>query len=366
MPIPLVDLKAQYHSIKTEVDAAIARIMENTSFILGKEVELFEQAFAAYCGVGHAVGVSSGTDALQLALLACDVGPGDEVITTTMTFIATAAAISHVGARPVLVDVDPRTRNIDPACIEAAITPRTKALLPVHLYGMPADMDPITAIARAHGLRVIEDACQAHGATYKGRRTGGLADAACFSFYPAKNLGGAGDGGAFTTNDPDLAARVRNLRDHGRTTKYSHSAVGYTYRLDALQAAILAVKLPHLDAWNQARRDRAARYNASLAASGATLPYETPGCRSVYHIYGIVVERRDALLQHLQGQGIGAGIHYPIPVHLQPAYADLGWSAGAFPRAEAIAAHELSLPLYAEMTDAQQDEVVAAIVEFLA
>ncbi len=365
MPIPLVDLKAQYHSIKPEVDAAIARVMENTSFILGKEVELFEHAYAAFCGVEHAVGVSSGTDALQLALLACDVGPGDEVITTTMTFIATASAISHVGARPVLVDIDPRTRNIDPACIEAAITPRTKAILPVHLYGQPADMDPILAIAQTHGLRVIEDACQAHGASYKGRRAGALADGGCFSFYPAKNLGGAGDGGAFTTNDAELAARVRNLRDHGRTTKYSHSAVGYTYRLDALQAAILAVKLPHLDAWNQARRDRVTRYNTLLAHACVTLPCEGSGCRSVYHIYGIEVERRDALLQHLQSKGIGAGIHYPLPVHLQPAYADLGWSAGAFPRAEAVAAHELSLPLYAEMTDAQQDEVVAAIAEFV-
>ena len=364
MGIPLVDLKAQYHSLKPEVDAAIARVMENTSFVLGKEVEQFENAFAAYCGARYAVGVSSGTDALMLALLACDIGPGDEVITTTFTFIATAAAISHVGARPVLVDIDPRTRNIDPARIEAAITPRTKAILPVHLYGQPADMDPILAIAKAHDLRVIEDACQAHGASYKGAKTGGLADAACFSFYPAKNLGGAGDGGAFTTNDPELAARVRNLRDHGRTTKYSHSVVGYTYRLDALQAAILAVKLPHLDRWNNTRRANVICYNTLLADAGVTLPSEADGFHSVYHIYAIEVDRRDALLQHLQSKGIGAGIHYPLPVHLQPAYADLGLPAGSFPQAEAAAARELSLPLYAEMTEAQIHEVVAAIKEF--
>mgnify|MGYP001079575204 CR=1 FL=1 len=366
MPIPLVDLKAQYHSIQSDIDVAITRVMENTSFILGKEVELFEQAFARYCGVEYAVGLSSGTDALVLALLACGVGPGDEVITTTMTFIATAAAISHTGARPVLVDIDPVSRNIDPARIEKAITPRTKAIMPVHLYGQVADMDAINAIAHERGLRVIEDACQAHGATYKGRRAGGLADGACFSFYPAKNLGGAGDGGAFTTDDTDLAARVRNLRDHGRTSKYSHSAIGYTYRLDALQAAILAVKLPHLDDWNQARRDKSSRYNALLADSGAKLPVEAPDCHSSYHIYGIEVDRRDALLQHLQSRGIGAGIHYPLPVHLQPAYADLGLPAGSFPSAERVAEREISLPLYPEMTDAQMDEVIGAFNEFYA
>jgi len=364
MSIPLVDLKAQYHSIKAEIDAATARIFENSSFILGAEVEAFERDFAHYCGVKHAIGVSSGTDALQLALLGYGIGEGDEVITTSFTFIATAAAISHVGAKPVLVDIDPRTYNIDPAKIEAAITPRTKAILPVHLYGQPAQMTPILEIAGRYGLRVIEDACQAHGATYFGRKTGGLGDVACFSFYPSKNLGGAGDGGMLTTNDDAFAEWARKVRDHGRTGKYVHGLIGFTYRLDALQAAILRIKLAHLDAWNEARRRHAATYNELLASTGVVLPQEAEGCRSVYHVYVIRTPQRDELLAHLQRRGIGASVHYTLPIHLQPAYAALGLPKGAFPVAEACAESVISLPMYAELTRDQIEEVVEAIKEF--
>jgi dTDP-4-amino-4,6-dideoxygalactose transaminase len=365
MVIPLVDLKAQYCSIKAEIDAATARVFQNASFILGAEVESFELAFARYCGVGHAVGVSSGTDALQLALLAYGIGEGDEVITTPFTFIATAAAITHVGARPVLVDINPRTYDIDAGKIEAAITGRTRAILPVHLYGQPAEMDAIMEIARRHSLKVIEDACQAHGATYGGRKAGSLGDAACFSFYPSKNLGGAGDGGMITTNDDSLAEQVRKMRDHGRSGKYSHSLIGFTYRLDALQAAVLNVKLAHLDAWNEARRRHAALYNELLSSTDVVLPYEAQGCRSVYHVYAMRTPQRDALLDHLQRKGIGASIHYPLPVHLQPAYAGLGLGKGRYPVAEACAESELSLPMYAELTPEQIDEVVAAISGFV-
>ncbi|NLG48789.1 MAG: DegT/DnrJ/EryC1/StrS family aminotransferase [Chloroflexi bacterium] len=365
MPIPLVDLKAQYRSIKQDIDAAVARVLENASYILGKEVETFEQAFAAYCGTTYAVGVSSGTDALHLALLACGVGPGDEVITTPFTFIATAAAISHVGATPVFVDIDERSYNMDPARIEAAITPRTKAILPVDLYGQPADMDPIMEIARRYDLRVIEDACQAVGARYRGRRAGSLGDAGCFSFYPAKNLGAAGDGGMLTTNNAEIAERVRNLRDHGRISKYSHGAIGYTYRLDGLQAAILGAKLGHLDGWNDARRAHAQTYNELLEGTGVILPQEAEGCRAIYHVYALRVPRRDELLEYLRAKEIGASIHYPLPVHLQPAYAALGIPKGSFPIAEACADSELSLPLYPEMTREQIEEVAAAVKEFL-
>jgi dTDP-4-amino-4,6-dideoxygalactose transaminase len=367
MAIPLVDLKAQYHTIKADIDAAVGRVLENSSFILGPEVESFEQSFAAYHGTRYAVGVDSGTAALHLALMAYAIGPGDEVITTTMTFIATAAAVSHAGATPVFVDIDPRTYNIDPARIEAAITPRTKAILPVHLYGQPCEMDAILQVANKHGLRVIEDACQAIGANYKGRRAGSLGDAGCFSFYPAKNLGAAGDGGMLITNDDALADCVRKLRDHGRISKYSHGMIGFTYRLDGLQAAILGVKLPHVDAWNEARRQHAARYSALLREiPGLTVPYEGQGCRSIYHVYALRASRRDALLDHLRSKGIGASIHYPLPVHQQPAYAFMNLPTGSYPRAEALSQEEISLPIYPEMTNGQIDEVVAAIRGFVA
>lgn len=372
MTIPLVDLKAQYHTIKPEIDAAVARIFENASFILGEEVAAFEDAFARYCGTRHAIGVSSGTDALQLALLACGIGAGDQVITTPYTFIATVAAIVHVGATPVLADIDPRTYNISPKAIEAAITPRTRAILPVHLYGQPAEMGPILDLARAYNLRVIEDACQAIGAAYQrdasspSFKAGNLGDIGCFSFYPSKNLGAAGDGGMITTNDDSLAEHIRRLRDHGRTSHYGHCLLGYTYRLDALQAAVLHVKLAYIDAWNEARRRHAAAYNELLANTEVITPYEAEGCHSVYHIYAIRTPKRDAVYEHLRACGIGAGIHYPLPVHLQEACAGMGGKKGSYPVSEQVAEEELSLPIYPEMTAAQRETVVEAIKEALA
>ncbi len=366
MTIPLVDLKAQYASIKPEIDAAMQRVVSNTSFILGKEVAEFEKNFAAYCHAQHCVGTDSGTAALHLALLVCGVQPGDEVITTTHTFIATAEVISLIGAVPVFVDVDPRTYNIAPAAIERAITPRTRAIVPVHLYGQPAEMDAILALARKHNLRVIEDAAQAHGAEYRGKRAGTLGDVACFSFYPGKNLGAYGDAGALVTNDAELDARARMLRDHGRTDKYRHQIVGYGYRLDALQAAILGAKLPHLDAWNARRREIADYYTELLTNSDLTLPYCPPHITPIYHIYAVRSKNRDALLQHLKARGIEAGIHYPIPLHLQPVYAGLGYKRGDFPIAEQVADEELSLPMYPELTNAQVEQIVEAVREFKA
>jgi dTDP-4-amino-4,6-dideoxygalactose transaminase len=365
MSIPLVDLKAQYAAIKPEIDAAVARILENTSFILGSEVETFERSFARYCETEHAVGVSSGTAALQLALLACDIGEGDQVITTAFTFIATAAAISHVGAEPVLMDIDEATYNIDANKIEAAVTPRTKAILPVHLYGQPADMDPILDIARRHDLHVIEDAAQAVGATYKGKKVGSLGDVACFSFYPSKNLGAAGDGGMVVTDDGEVADRIRKLRDHGRTSHYGHSTIGFTYRLDAMQAAILDVKLNYIDAWNKARRRLAASYNGRFSRMDVVTPQEKDDRKAVYHIYALRVSDRDALVEYLRANDIGASIHYLLPVHLQPAYAHLGLGEGSYPVAEACARNVLSLPIYPEMTKEQMQKVVDAVQEFL-
>lgn len=366
MTIPLVDLKAQYAGIKPEIDAAMQRVVNNTSFILGKEVSEFEKNFAAFSRVAHCIGTDSGTAALHLALLLCDVKPGDEVITTTHTFIATAEVISVIGAKPVFVDIDPRTYNIDPNKIERAITPRTKALIPVHLYGQPAEMNPLLEIARQHNLRVIEDAAQAHGAEYRGRRAGTLGDVACFSFYPGKNLGAYGDAGAIVTNDAELAERARMLRDHGRREKYTHQIVGYGYRLDALQAAILGVKLPHLETWNARRRALADYYTELLTNLGIVTPYAPPHSTPVYHIYCIRVPlgKRDELQKHLKARGIEAGIHYPIPLHLQPVYQNLGYKHGDFPQAEQAANEILSLPIYPEMTDAQVNQVVEAVKEF--
>lgn len=365
MAIPLVDLKAQYRPIQDEINAALARVFANTSFCLGPEVEAFEAAFAKYCGTDHAVGVSSGTAALQMALMGQDIGADDEVITTPHTFIATASAIAHTGATPVLVDIDPLTYNLDANLIEAAITPKTKAIIPVHLYGQPADMTAINAIAAAHNLIVIEDACQAVGAMYGDKRAGNLGHAACFSFYASKNLSAAGDGGILTTNDTDLADRVRKLRDHGRTSHYGHAVVGFTGRLDALQAAILGVKLPYLDDWNARRRSHAETYNALLASSDVVTPYEANGVQSVYHIYAVRTARRDEVLQALRDKGIGASIHYPLPVHLQPAYAYLGLGRGAYPVAETCADSVLSLPMYPEMTREQLATVANALIEIV-
>lgn len=378
MTIPLVDLKAQYRAIKPEMDAAMQRVVDNTSFILGKEVTDFERDFAAFSGVTHCVGADSGTAALHLALLILGVQPGDEVITTTHTFIATAEVVSLIGARPVLVDIDPRTYNIDPAQIERAITPRTRVIMPVHLYGQPAEMDAILDIARRHGLKVIEDAAQAHGAEYRGRRAGSMGEVACFSFYPGKNLGAYGDAGALVTNDAGLAEQARMLRDHGRRGKYEHQIVGYGYRLDALQAAILGVKLSHLDRWNARRREIAECYDELLTTTDLATPYVPPHVTPVYHIYCVrapgkrdwspsgdgAPSRRDALREHLKARGIETGIHYPIPLHLQPVYKDLGYKAGDFPHAEKAAEEILSLPMYPELTEIQIGQIVDAIREF--
>lgn len=363
--IPLVDLQAQYREISEEVDAAIRRVISATSFILGPEVADFEKAFAAYCGAEHCVGVSSGTAALELALRALGVGAGDEVITTAHTFIATAEAISATGAAPVFVDIDPVTFNLNPDLIEQAITPRTRAVMPVHLYGLPADMTRIKRIAQEHGLWVIEDAAQAHGAMWEGQRPGVLGDVACFSFYPGKNLGAYGDAGAVVTNCSDAAGKVRLLRNHGRRDKYVHEQVGFGERLDALQAAILGAKLPHLEAWAEARNRLAARYGDLLGDLEIELPRVAPGARHAWHLYVIRTPRRDELLQRLHSQGIGAGVHYPLPLHLQPAYAGLGGREGDLPVTEAVADTCLSLPLYPEMTDEQQDRVAGVIAEFV-
>jgi dTDP-4-amino-4,6-dideoxygalactose transaminase len=359
--IPLVDLKAQYAALKPEIDAAVQRVLDSAAFILGREVEEFEHAFAAHCGAQHAIGVASGTGALHLALLACGVEPGHEVITTPHTFIATAEAISHTGARPVFVDIDPATYNLDPALVEAAVGPRTRAIVPVHLYGRPADMDGLLDVAGRHGLRVIEDAAQAHGARYKGRRVGTWGDVGCFSFYPGKNLGAYGDGGLVTTNDAQIADRIRMLRDHGRKDKYAHQVFGYGERLDALQAAVLQVKLRHLDEWNNARRRAAHRYRSLLDGSPVVLPADPGDAESVYHLFVIRVPDRDRVLRDLKLGGIGAGVHYPIPLHLQEACAHLGYRPGSFPYAEAVANEVLSLPLYPEVSQSQQEEVAAVV-----
>lgn len=364
--VPLVDLAAQYAAIHPEVDQAIQAVLDATDFIMGPAVKQFETDFAAYCGAGYCVGVASGTAALELVLRAVGVGPGHEVITVAHTFIATAEAISAVGAGPVFVDIDPCTYNMDPSRLAAAITPATRAIVPVHIYGQPADMDGIRAVAAAHKLVVIEDAAQAHGAIWNGIAAGGLGDAACFSFYPGKNLGAYGDAGAVVTNDAAIAEQVRLLRNHGRRSKYLHEVKGYGERLDTLQAAVLAAKLPHLPAWTAARRRLAARYDELLADLPVERPVVATAAEPVWHLYVLRYGQRDALLEHLNRNGIGAGVHYPVPLHLQPAYADLGYQPGALPVTETVAMTCLSLPIYPEMTDAQQDRVVAVIRSFFA
>jgi len=364
MTIPLVDLKAQYRAIKPEIDAAVQRVLESANFILGEEVRSFEANFAAFCQAKHAVGLGSGSAALHLALIAAGIGPGDEVITTPHTFIATAAAISQVGARPVFVDVEPDTYNLDPDQIAAAITPRTKAILPVHIYGQPASMAPLLEIAQKYGLKVIEDAAQAHGATYQGKKVGTLGDCGIFSFYPAKNLGAYGDAGILVTNNDAIAKTVQLLRNQGRRDKYEHLQVGYNYRLDALQAAILNAKLPHLAAWNEARQQKAALYDRLLAGLPVTRPIVRPDRSHVYHLYVIRVPHRDELAAFLRSRGIETGIHYPIPLHLQPAYRQLGYRQGDFPVTERLAREILSLPLYPEISDEEVEQVVGAIREF--
>jgi len=366
MTIPLVDLGAQHASIRQEIDAAIARVLSHGGFVLGEEVAQFERAFAQHVGAQGAVGVASGTAALRLALAACNIGPGDEVITTPHTFFATAEAISQSGATPVFVDIRPDTLNIDPERVEAAVTGRTRAIVPVHLYGNPADMEALLGIARRRGLRLIEDAAQAHGAEYSGRRCGSLGDLGCFSFYPGKNLGACGDAGAVTGNDLPLLERVRALRDHGRSSKYLHREVGFAERMDGMQAAILAAKLPHLERWTELRRSAAERYGTLLAKLPLELPVGTPGTRQVFHLYVVRTPRRDALLEHLKKDGIMAGVHYPVPLHRQPAYLDLGYGSVTLPVAERAASEVLSLPLYPELEQSRAERVVSSIERYFA
>ncbi|MGY3075014.1 dTDP-4-amino-4,6-dideoxygalactose transaminase [Bradyrhizobium sp. LM6.10] len=361
MSIPFLDLKAQYSQIKPEIDAALARVVSSGHFVLGPEVTAFEGHFANYCRTAHCRAVNSGTSALHLALLAAGVGPGDEVITVSMTFVATTAAILYSGARPVFVDVDPVTWTMDPGLIEAAITPRTKAIVPVHLHGLMADMDPIMAIARRHGLVVIEDAAQAHGAEYRERRAGSIGDLGCFSFYPGKNLGAYGEGGALVTDRPDLARRVSLLRDWGQEAKYDHIIPGYNYRMDEIQSAILTVKMDYIERWTEARRSLAERYDALLSDLPFARPQPPRYTRHVYHVYAVRLQRRDDALTLLRDAGIGSGIHYPVPVHLQRAYAELGYRAGDFPVTEMLANELLSLPIYPEMLLEQADEVVSTL-----
>jgi dTDP-4-amino-4,6-dideoxygalactose transaminase len=365
--IQLVDLQAQYTTIKPEIEVALERVISRSAFILGEEVGGFEGAFAQYCGSQHAIGVASGTAALHLALAACGIGAGDDVITTPHTFIATAEAIAHTGARPVFADIDPNTYNLDPARFEAAITPQTRAVIPVHLYGRPAPMREILQTAHRHGLRVIEDACQSHGARCGDRRAGSMGDAGCFSFYPGKNLGAFGDAGIVVTDNRECAARVRALRDHGRAEKYVHDTLGYGERLDGLQAAVLDVKLRHLEDWNEKRRAAANTYRQLLAGQPLILPPEdSDQASSVYHLFVIRVRQRDRVLNALKAAGVGAGVHYPLPVHMQPAFGYLGYQRGDFPHSERAADEVLSLPLYPEITTAQLETVAAAVRDALA
>ncbi|MBF0094335.1 MAG: DegT/DnrJ/EryC1/StrS family aminotransferase [Alphaproteobacteria bacterium] len=363
--IPFLDLKAQYAAIKAELEPAVLEALASTQYALGPAVAAFEERFAAYCGVKHAVALNSGTSALHLALLAAGIGPGDEVITVPMTFVATTAAITYAGARPVFVDIDPATWTMDPARIEDAVTERTKAILPVHLHGLTADMDAINAVARRHGLAVIEDAAQAHGAEDKGRRAGSLGDMGCFSFYPGKNLGACGEGGAVVTDDPGKAATMRILRDWGQTEKYNHALKGFNYRMDGLQGAALGVKMRHIEAWTEGRRANADRYDRLLRGLGIGLPAPPAHCRHVYHVYAVRVRGRDAVQKALSAAGVATGIHYPVPVHLQPAHTDLGYKAGDFPVSEEAAREFLSLPMFPELTEGQIEAVAAALAKAL-
>jgi dTDP-4-amino-4,6-dideoxygalactose transaminase len=359
--VPYVDLKAQYRSIKPEIDEAVARVLDSCQFVLGPEVADFEKEFAAYCGAAECIAVNSGTSALHLALLAAGVGPGDEVITVSFTFVASVATVLYTGAKPVLVDIERRTFNMNPEAVEAAISPRTKAIMPVHLYGHPADMDPIMEVARRRNLVVIEDAAQAHGAKYKGQAVGSIADIGCFSFYPAKNLGAYGEGGAVTTNNPEYARKIRVLRDWGQDRKYHHALHGYNYRMEGLQGAILRVKLRQLEKWTEARRGIVKKYDQRSAGSDLVRPAEMPWARHVYHLYTVRAKNRDALQATLLSEGIQTGVHYAIPVHLQPAYAHLGYGPNSLPESERAANEVLSLPLYPELTDSQVRTVTEAL-----
>jgi len=363
MKVPFVDLYQQHQEIEAELVEVFQRVLQKSSFILGPEIQRFERDFASYMGSTECVAVNSGTAALQIVLLGLGVGPGDEVITVPNSFIATAEAITAVGGRPVFVDVDPISYNMDPAQLEAVITSRTAALLPVHLYGQTADLYPLQEIAKRHNIHLVEDACQAHGATYKGNKAGSIGIAGCFSFYPGKNLGCLGEGGAVVTNDAELAQHLRMLRDHGSGRKYEHRVPGYNFRLEGLQGGFLSVKLRHLDSWNGRRRAAAKRYNELLADSGLKLPGEMAYGQHVYHLYIIQSDDRDGLRQQLNAAGIETGLHYPVPLHLQEAYANLGYKKGEFPVSERLSEHTLSLPMHPGITEQQLQHVASVILE---
>ncbi|MBN2515750.1 MAG: DegT/DnrJ/EryC1/StrS family aminotransferase [Deltaproteobacteria bacterium] len=366
MRVPFLDLKAQYDSIRDEIHGAIDAVIEKTAFAGGPFVTQFENEFADFCDCQFAIGVGSGTEALWLPLLALGVGPGDEVITVPSTFIATAEAISLCGATPVFVDIDEHTYNMNSDLLEAAITPKTKAVIPVHLFGQPVDMDPILEIAREHNLYVIEDACQAHGSEYKGKKAGSMGDAAAFSFYPGKNLGAYGEGGAIVTNNAEMADTMKIFRDHGQSQKYYHGMIGWNARMDGIQGAILSAKLKHLESWNEARRKNASFYNEFIRdLDGIITPYEADYAKHVYHIYAIRVQNRDQLISKLAEKEIFCGIHYPVPVHLQDAYKSLGLGKGSFPVAEKCAEEFVSLPMFPELTEEQIEYVATNIKELI-
>lgn len=362
--IPYLDLAAQMRPLRAEIEAALAQALDKCTFCLGPDVAAFEAEFAAFCGVKHCVGVNSGTSALHLAMRLLNIGPGDEVITTPYTFVATSWAISYVGAKPVYVDIEDATFNLNPELVEKAVTSRTRAILPVHLYGQPCALDELLAIANKRGLALVEDAAQAHGALYKGRRVGGLGQIGCFSFYPGKNLGAYGEGGALVTNDGAFAARARALREHGSSVRYYHDEIGYNYRMEGFQGAVLRVKLKHLNRWVEERRRVARCYTELLADTPLKLPVEAQGVQSAWHLYVVRHPRRDELKKHLEEHGIGCALHYPLPLHVQKCYAHLGYKAGDFPVAEKAARECLSLPIYPEMTDEQVKRVAEVIRDF--
>ncbi len=363
-PIPYLDLPAQLRPLRKELDAVIAKTLDNCSFCLGPDVVQFERDFASYCNAQHALGFNSGTSALHIAMRLLNVGPGDEVISTPATFVATSWAISYVGARPVYVDIDDKTFTLDPKLVERAITPRTKAIMPVHLYGHPCDLNPLLEICRKHNLPLVEDAAQAHGAKYRGKVVGTFGALSGFSFYPGKNLGACGEGGALVTNDAAYAARARSLREHGSTQRYYHDEVGFNYRMEGIQGAVLGVKLKHLDRWTQERRRVAKRYHELLADTPLQLPLEADYAESVYHLYVVRHPRRDELKKHLEANQVGCALHYPLPLHLQKCYQSLGYKAGDFPVAEKAARECLSLPIYPELTDEQIQRVAAVVRDF--
>ena len=365
MNVPYFDLKMQYASLRDEMLEALDRVCKNASFILGDEVTKFEEEFAAYCGVKHCVALNTGTSALHLPLLGAGVGPGDEVILPSNTFIATGEAVSYTGAKPVFVDIYPATANIDPKLAEKAVTPRTRAIIPVHLYGRPADLDAISSIADRHKLALIEDACQAHGARYRGKRVGGFGRAAAFSFYPGKNLGAYGEGGALTTDDDEMAKFCRVMRDHGQVRRYYHDFVGYNYRMDGFQGAVLRVKLKQLDRWTKRRQEICALYRQRLAGARVEIPHDDPENESVYHLFAVYVDNRDAVRAELEKRGVQSAIHYPVPVHLQKAYADLGHKPGSFPHTERACDRVFSMPLFPEMTNEQAEYAAATLVDIV-